>query len=345
MPNTSDTIIAEFEKLLRAKKRGAFKPTDRLGLERAPLSREFQNEPMPGYEKAAALIGAALSPGSTIASLMLAPPAEETLFERQVIGPDGKPTILPERSEGSVPRFKKVQRKATEVLSKYPTKPDYLRKAGSDTYSEAAKVLGHTVPRTAPALRENFSGTGYRRRGGPEMDVTEYRMGDPVGRLRFDEAGKVSHAGVLPSHQGMGIGKELYKKAAMLGRDIYELNSTSKDAAKARYAALQDLAKGKFPAKPQKMETPAKTMSAPSSTSSEIRKPTDWNRLAYTTELRNLTEAARSGEITPAGYQRARQILDSGEYRDVSRAVRERAESAPSNLNRQLLELLDFIPK
>lgn len=342
MPSKTDEIIAAFEELL--KRRGTQKPTDRLGLERPVMSRDFNNQPTAGWEKAAALIGAAVAPGSTIASMLLAPPEEESLFDRAITGPDGK-TYYPKVSKSVVPRFKKVQRKAIETLNKYPSKPDYLRGAGSDNYSQAAKTLGVTVPRSAPSLRENFSGTAYKRRGGPEMDVTEYRMGDPVGRLRFNESGKVSHAGVLPSHQGMGIGKDMYKKAAMLGRDIYELNSTSQDAAKARYAALQDLAKGKFPQKPVKMEgQPKRAMAAPSQ-STEVREPTDWNRLQYTTELRNLIDAYHAKEITPAGYQRARKLLDSGEFRDVSRAVRERAESEPSNMNRMLLELLDFTPK
>lgn len=342
MPSKTDEIIAAFEELL--KRRGTQKPTDRLGLERPVVSRDFENKPMAGWEKAASLIGAAVSPASTIASMVLAPPQEESLFDRAITGPDGK-TYYPEVSQSAVPRMKKVQRRAIETLGKYPSKPDYLRNAGSSAYSEAAKTLGATVPRTAPSLRENYTGTTYRRRGGPEMDLTEYRMGDPVGRIRFDASGKVSHAGVLPSHQGMGIGKELYKKAAMLGRDIYELNSTSQDAAKARYAALQDLAKGKFPQKPVKMEGQQKRTVAAPGQSVEIRKPTDWNRLQYTTELRNLIDAYHAKEITPAGYQRARKLLDSGEYRDVSRAVRERAESEPSNMNRMLLELLDFTPK
>ena len=342
MPNKTDEIIAEFEKLLRAKRGATFKPTDRLGIERVPLSREFQNEPMPGYEKAAAILGAALSPGSTIASLALAPPAEETIFDRQIKGPDGKLTILPSVSEGAVPRFKKAQRKAIETLAKFPTKPDYLSGAGSRHYSEAAKVLGAQVPRTAPR-KGDFTGTTYNRRGGPEMDITEYSGGDPVGRLRFDEDGKVTHAGVLPSQQGKGIGKELYKKAAMMGRNIYELGQTSQDAAKARYAALQDLAKGKFPDKPVKVaNVPAqKAMAA----GAEVRPATDWNRMQYLQELTSLQKAAASGEITPAGYNRARQILDSGEYREVSRAVRERAESEPSNMNMRILELLDYLPK
>lgn len=87
-------------------------PTDRLGMERAPLSRDFNNTALASWEKAAALLGAAISPASTIASMVLAPPAEETIFDRLVTGPDGKQTILPPTTESVVPRMKKIERAA-----------------------------------------------------------------------------------------------------------------------------------------------------------------------------------------------------------------------------------------
>lgn len=109
MPSKTDEIIAAFEELL--KRRGTQKPTDRLGLERPVVSRDFENKPMAGWEKAASLIGAAVSPVSTIASMVLAPPQEESLFDRAITGPDGK-TYYPEVSESVVPKMRKVARKA-----------------------------------------------------------------------------------------------------------------------------------------------------------------------------------------------------------------------------------------
>lgn len=109
MPNSTDKIVAALEALL--KKKGTQKPTDRLGLERPVFSRDLDNRPMAGWEKAAALLGAAVSPGSTIASMVLAPPAEETLFDRAIKGPDGK-TQYPQVSESVVPRMRKAARKS-----------------------------------------------------------------------------------------------------------------------------------------------------------------------------------------------------------------------------------------
>lgn len=109
MPSKTDEIIAAFEELL--KRRGTQKPTDRLGLERPVVSRDFDNKPMAGWEKAAALIGAAVSPASTIASMVLSPPQEESLFDRAITGPDGK-TYYPEVSESVVPKMRKAARKA-----------------------------------------------------------------------------------------------------------------------------------------------------------------------------------------------------------------------------------------
>lgn len=109
MPNSTDKIVAALEALL--KKKGTQKPTDRLGLERPVFSRDLDNRPMAGWEKAAALLGAAVSPGSTIASMVLAPPQEETLFDRAIKGPDGKTQYL-QVYESVVPRMRKAARKS-----------------------------------------------------------------------------------------------------------------------------------------------------------------------------------------------------------------------------------------
>ncbi len=110
MPTQSEKAAALLQELL--KRRGKLTPpTDRLGLERPAISGDFENEPMAGWEKAAALIGAAVSPVSTIASTVLAPPPEETIFDRAITGPDGKLEILPETLQSVVPRMKKAQRK------------------------------------------------------------------------------------------------------------------------------------------------------------------------------------------------------------------------------------------
>ena len=110
MPTNTDDIVAQFEKLLRAK-RGARsgQVESRLLQDRKILSRDYDNQPVAGWEKAAALIGAALSPGSTIASMVLGRPEEESLFDRQIQNPDGSYSY-PKVSESVVPKMRKRAR-------------------------------------------------------------------------------------------------------------------------------------------------------------------------------------------------------------------------------------------
>jgi len=86
------------------------KPTDRLRLERPLLSNPGEEQPSL-LEKSILLGSAAINPISTIASMLLAPPQEETIFERQVKGPDGKYTIVPPSQHSVVPRTTKSARK------------------------------------------------------------------------------------------------------------------------------------------------------------------------------------------------------------------------------------------
>lgn len=137
MPSKTDEIIAAFEELL--KRRGTQKPTDRLGLERPVVSRDFDNQPMAGWEKAASLIGAAVSPASTIASMVLAPPQEESLFDRAITGLDGK-TYYPEISESVVPRMKKAQRKS---ITPNPIVTALHRAAQKGPFNDPANDLIH----------------------------------------------------------------------------------------------------------------------------------------------------------------------------------------------------------
>lgn len=335
MPTQSEKAAALLQELL--KRRGKLTPpTDRLGLERPAISGDFENEPMAGWEKAAALIGAAVSPVSTIASTVLAPPPEESLFDRAIIGPDGKLEILPETLEGAVPRMKKVQRKAIQTLQKFPSKPDYLRGAGSAGYSRSAKKFGVEAPASVNIAPKDFTGTARI----PAADMlAEYVKGEPIGAITFGNRGKVNVAGVLPEYQGQGIGKELYKKAAMLGKNIYDLDITSQDAAKARYNAIQELAKGDFPKVPKRIDKLGKQLKGTSGHEKLEPKPVDdMNRMFYMNQVINLKDAFTKGEITAAGYKRARELLDSGPYRDVAISARKRAGP-------HITRLLDFMPK
>ena len=194
MSSKTDEIIAEFEKLL-AKRGATFRPTDRLGLERAPLSREFQNEPMPGYEKVAALLGAALSPTSTIASMVLAPPAEESLFDRAISGPDGK-THYPKVSESVVPRMKKAQRKSAtpnpivaalqRAFQKGPT-ADPANDLMNQKINDRNFLVHATQPKNANRIRQSggiLPGSQYTR-------LPESVLDDPVIKKMIAE-GKVN---------------------------------------------------------------------------------------------------------------------------------------------------------
>lgn len=329
-------VAAALIELLQRKRRKDISG-DRLIPDRPIMSRPPDAEAS-GWEKAAALIGAALSPGSTIAGMVLGRPQEESLFDREIIGPDGK-AYYPEVTEGAVPRMKKVQRKAIQTLHKYPNKDLFLHGAGSEGYSRSAKKFGVEAPQSVTVGPKNFTGTARI----PSADMlAEYLGGKPVGAITFDPKGKVNVAGVLPEHQGKGIGKELYKKAAMLGKDIYNLGVTSQDAARARYSAIEDLAKGNIPKKPQRIDKLGPIESKFPENRNDAKPVDDWNRMLYFGEMMRLKEGYQSGEITAAGFNRARQLLNSGPFRDVAQSARNRARELGID---SYVRLLDFTPK
>lgn len=341
MPTDTNKIIEAFEELLN-KKNKLRKPLDRFGLEKVPISRG-PNESMSKWEKAAAILMAALSPASTIASMVLSPPQKEdaSIFDRQIINPDGSRTFLPEVTEAVVPKMKKVQREAIKTLQKFPNRERYLGAAGSDAYSFSAKKFGTEAPASITLGPKNYTGTTYI----PSVDaIAEYRSGKPIGTLTFDKEGKVNVAGVLPEYQGRGIGKDLYKKAAMLGKNIYEIGLTSQDAAKARYAAIQELASGKFSQRPKRIDKIGQVtpIVREKQQQQQLKDVNDWNRMLYVGHLLELKNAYSAGEITAQGYIRGRQLLDSGKFKDVAASMAERAKTID---NPQLHRLLSFLPK
>ena len=184
MPSKTDEIIAAFEELL--KRRGTQKPTDRLGLERPVVSRDFENKPMAGWEKAASLIGAAVSPVSTIASMVLAPPQEESLFDRAITGPDGK-TYYPEVSESVVPRMKKAQRKS---ITPNPVVTALQRAAQKGPFKDTANDLTHQkindrdflVHATSPASAKFIQKAGAIFPGNASDTLPDAMLKDPIIR-------------------------------------------------------------------------------------------------------------------------------------------------------------------
>lgn len=182
MPSKTDEIIAAFEELL--KRRGTQKPTDRLGLERPVVSRDFKNKPMAGWEKAASLIGAAVSPASTIASMVLSPPQEESLFDRAITGPDGK-TYYPEVAESVVPRMRKVARKAITpnpvvTALQRATKKGPLADPANDIVHQKINDRDFLVHATRPSDAKKIMQSGSIMPGSRSDTLPENILKDPL---------------------------------------------------------------------------------------------------------------------------------------------------------------------
>ena len=164
-----------------------------------------------------------------------------------------------QKLESVVPRWTKTQRKALQTLQKFPTREDYTNPAKNPGLYTGPwrKSWGQDMDVMNPALKPEVVDRGkIQFTTTPTRDfVRTYLDGKPAASISVNSnTGEIGVTESALSARGKGVGKELYKFLGQQGKDIYKLHDTSTDAAHARYAAIEDLAKGKFsPAKPLPM--------------------------------------------------------------------------------------------
>lgn len=160
-----------------------------------------------------------------------------------------------EVQEGVVPWQKKVQRKAIKTLARYPTRESYLD-AGDlgQGYDNAIKRLqddvSEVISRKPIGMDQGYAYVKDIPHRGSDA-VAYYHEGVPAGGITFYTSGDVGVAGLKENFQGLGIGKDMYKLGASLGKQVFEPGMTSRSAKHARYSAIKDLAAGDVPKRPR----------------------------------------------------------------------------------------------